>query len=73
MLILFFCSPINKVKPCCKSSFGLVAPEQRWATPGNMSFGKQLRCDCINNPLCEKIRSAGADVTGMHKTFNAQR
>ncbi|CAF5153239.1 unnamed protein product, partial [Rotaria magnacalcarata] len=39
----------------------------------NMSFGKQLRCDCINNPLCEKIRSAGADVTGMHKTFNAQR
>ncbi|CAF2079159.1 unnamed protein product, partial [Rotaria magnacalcarata] len=39
----------------------------------SMSFDKRLRCDRINNPLCEKIRSAGADVTGMHKTSNAQQ
>ena len=37
-----------------------------------MSFDNLLRCGLMSNPLCEKIRSAGAEVAGTYDTFNAK-
>ena len=63
MIIIFFIESLYKLKyQFNKSRLHLIN-----VNLDSLSFDKRIRCGRINNPLCEKIRSAGADVAGMHK------